>query len=34
MIISKTHLTDAGYLEIMNIKENMNSKRQIINPLI
>ena len=34
MIVSKTHLTDAGYLEIMNIKENMNSKRQIINPLI
>ena len=33
MIISKTHLTDAGYLEIMKIKENMNSKRQFTNPL-
>lgn len=33
IIVSKTHLTDAGYLEIMNIKENMNSKRQFTNPL-
>lgn len=33
MIISKTHLTDTGYLEIIKIKENMNSKRQFTNPL-
>jgi hypothetical protein len=33
MIVSKKHLTDAGYLEIMEIKENMNSKRQFTNPL-
>jgi hypothetical protein len=33
IIISKKHLTDAGYLEIMKIKENMNSKRLITNPL-
>jgi hypothetical protein len=33
MIISKTPLTDAGYLEIMNIKNNMNNNRQFTNPL-
>jgi len=33
IIISKHHLTEAGYLDIMKIKENMNSKRQFINPL-
>ncbi len=34
MIVSKTHLTEAGYLEIMNIRENMNSKRQFTNPVL
>lgn len=33
MIISKTHLTDAGYLEIINIKNKMNNNRQFTNPL-
>lgn len=33
MVISKKHLTDTGYLEIMRISENMNSKRQFTNPL-
>ena len=33
IIISKHHLTEAGYLDIMKIKENLNSKRQFINPL-
>jgi hypothetical protein len=33
MVLSKKHLTITGYLEIMSIKENMNSKRQFTNPL-
>lgn len=33
IIVSKKHLTDAGYLEIMSIKGSMNSKRQFTNPL-
>jgi hypothetical protein len=33
MIVSKKHLTDANYLKIIKIKENMNSKRQFTNPL-
>jgi hypothetical protein len=31
IIISKNHLTEAGYQEIMKIKENMNSKRLFSN---
>lgn len=31
IIVSKNHLTEAGYFEIMKIKENMNSKRQFTN---
>lgn len=33
MVISKKHLTNTGYLEILKIRENMNSKRQFANPL-
>ena len=33
MVISKKHLTVTGYLEIMSIRKNMNSKRQFFNPL-
>ena len=33
LVVSKTHLTKTGYLEIMSIKESMNSKRQFTNPL-
>ena len=33
IVVSKKHLTETGYLEIMSIRKNMNSNRQFTNPM-